>query len=59
MIYEYAEPQWNDIDRRKLKNLKKNLSLCHFVHHKSTWTEPGLCRERLVINSLSHGKATI
>jgi hypothetical protein len=41
-----CEPLWNDIDGRKLKNLVKNLSQCHFVHHKSHtyWPrhEPGL-----------------
>jgi hypothetical protein len=35
MIYEYGEPYWNDIDNGKLKNSEKNLSQCHFVHHKS------------------------
>jgi hypothetical protein len=34
MICEWGEPQWNDIDRGKLKNLKKNVSQCHFVHKK-------------------------
>jgi Zn-finger protein len=29
------EHQWNEIDRGKLKNSEKNLSQCHFVHHKS------------------------
>jgi hypothetical protein len=27
VIYEYGEPQWNDIERRKSKNSEKNLSL--------------------------------
>jgi hypothetical protein len=27
--------RWNDIDRGKPKNSEKNLSQCHFVHHKS------------------------
>jgi hypothetical protein len=29
-----AEPQWNDIDKVKPKNLGKILSQCHFVHRK-------------------------
>jgi hypothetical protein len=35
MIYEYGEPWLNNTDRGKVKNSKKNLSQCHFVHHKS------------------------
>jgi hypothetical protein len=31
VVHEYEEPGWNDIDRRKPKNLEKNLSQCHFV----------------------------
>jgi hypothetical protein len=33
--YEFGERRWNDIDRGKPKNSEKNLSQCHFVHHKS------------------------
>jgi hypothetical protein len=33
--YEYGQPWWNDIDRGKLKYLERNLSHCHFVHHKT------------------------
>jgi hypothetical protein len=29
------EQQWNDTDRGKPKDLEKNLSQCHLVHHKS------------------------
>jgi hypothetical protein len=38
--YEFGEGRWNDIDRRKQKNSEKNLSQCHFFHHKSHmhWT---------------------
>jgi hypothetical protein len=29
------EHRWNEIDRGKPKYSEKNLSQCHFVHHKS------------------------
>jgi hypothetical protein len=38
---EMRSPQWNDNDRGKLKDWKKNLSQCHFVHHKFHWIDPG------------------
>jgi hypothetical protein len=42
------EHRWNEIDRGKPKYSGKNLSQCHFVHHKShldrTGIEPGLPR---------------
>jgi hypothetical protein len=34
-LYEFGERRWNDIDRGKQKNSEKNLSQCHFAHHKS------------------------
>jgi hypothetical protein len=34
-IFLVMEHQWNDIDRGKPKYSGKNLSQCHFVHHKS------------------------
>jgi hypothetical protein len=34
MLYEYDEPQWNDMDR-KLNNSEKNLSPFLFVHLES------------------------
>jgi hypothetical protein len=36
MIYEYGERRWNDIDKGKQKYSEKNLSQCHFLHHKLT-----------------------
>jgi hypothetical protein len=41
VIYDSGEPRWNDIDRLKPKNSYKNLSQCHFVHHKSHMDRPG------------------
>jgi hypothetical protein len=41
IIYEYGEPRWNHVDRRKSKSSEKNLSYCHFVRFKShmNWPE--------------------
>jgi hypothetical protein len=42
------EHRWNEIDRGKPKYSGKNLSQCHFVHHKCymdrAGIEPGLTR---------------
>jgi hypothetical protein len=34
-FFRVMEHRWNKIDRGKPKYLGKNLSQCHFVHHKS------------------------
>jgi hypothetical protein len=61
LFLNFHSPWWNDIDRGKPKDLVKNLSKSHFVHHKSHWTDlsknPGHHGERPVTNRLSHGMA--
>jgi hypothetical protein len=34
MMYEYGERRRYNTDRGKAKNWDKNLSQCHFFHHK-------------------------
>jgi hypothetical protein len=52
------EHQWNENDRGKPKYSGRNLSQCHFVHHKSyPGSNPGLRGERPATNRLSHGTA--
>jgi hypothetical protein len=34
-FFRVKEHRWNEIDREKPKYSGKNLSQCHFFHHKS------------------------
>jgi hypothetical protein len=34
-FFKVMEHRWNEVDRGKLKYSGKNLSQCHFFHHKS------------------------
>jgi hypothetical protein len=60
-FFRVMEHCWNEIDRGKPNYWKKNLSLCHSVHHKShmDWSGSNLVLrgERPATNSLSHGTA--
>jgi hypothetical protein len=36
MVYDYGQPWWNDTDRVKPENSRKNLSQCQSVSHGLT-----------------------
>jgi hypothetical protein len=41
-FFRAMEHRWKEIDRGKPKYSEKNLSQCHFVHHKSNMDRPGI-----------------
>jgi hypothetical protein len=47
-FFQVMEHRWNDIDRGKPKYSGKNLSQCHFVHHKSHMDWPEIERLGMV-----------
>jgi hypothetical protein len=54
-IYQCVEPWWNDTDRIKPNNSKKNLSQCHSVQHKSLMWDLKFSRRRGWCSELSSG----
>jgi hypothetical protein len=41
-FFRLMKHRWNEIDRENPKCSRKNLSQCHFVHHKSHTDWPGI-----------------
>jgi hypothetical protein len=35
LFFQVMKHRWNETDRGKLKYSRKNLSQCHFLHHKA------------------------
>jgi hypothetical protein len=42
VLFLVLEHRWNETDTGKTKNSGKNLSQCHFAHHKSHTDWPGI-----------------
>jgi hypothetical protein len=42
VLFQVMEHRWNETDRGKPKYSEKNLSQCHFVHHKSLMDRSGI-----------------
>jgi hypothetical protein len=42
VMYDYGEPQWNDIDRGNLKNSEKTCPSAILPTTNPTWTDPGV-----------------
>jgi hypothetical protein len=57
MIYQYGQPQWNDIDSENKKTPINTYQIATLSTTNSTWTYLGLRGERSETNPLSHGTA--
>jgi hypothetical protein len=59
IIYEYGEPWWNYTYRSRLKNSEKTCPSATLSTTNLSWTDLGLCGERLATNHLNYGMALI
>jgi hypothetical protein len=42
LLFILMEHRWNEIDRGKPKYSERNMSQCHFIHHKSHMDRHGM-----------------